>query len=225
MGAGTMASARIMETWAHGQDIADALGVVRAPTDRLRHVADLGVRTRDHAFRTNSLPVPPGPFRIELARHRGRSGCGVRPGHRVRRRACGGFRASRHPATPPRRPRAGRDRTPCAAVDHDRAGLRRRAGHGSGTSAVADHLETERVAAQRPTGGLYYVVGGGSSGTTAIPISARAGRRRCRRRRWCRRTPRAHRSRPRRSRPSAMVDSPRPRIRRRTTGPAAASCR
>ena len=66
MGAGTMASARIMETWAHGQDIADALGVLRTPTDRLRHVADLGIRTRDHAFRTNGLPVPPDPFRIEL---------------------------------------------------------------------------------------------------------------------------------------------------------------
>lgn len=66
MGAGTMASARIMETWAHGQDIADALGVVRTPTDRLRHVAELGVRTRDHAFRTNGLPLPSDPFRIEL---------------------------------------------------------------------------------------------------------------------------------------------------------------
>ena len=48
MGAGTMASARIMETWAHGLDIADALGVHRPVTDRIRHVADLGVRTRDH---------------------------------------------------------------------------------------------------------------------------------------------------------------------------------
>ena len=66
MGAGTMASARIMETWAHGQDIADALGVERTPTDRLRHLADLGVRTRDHAFRTNRLPVPTETFRVEL---------------------------------------------------------------------------------------------------------------------------------------------------------------
>ncbi len=67
MGAGTMASARIMETWAHGQDIADGLGIARTPTDRLRHVAELGVRTRDHAFRTNRLPLPPDPFLIELA--------------------------------------------------------------------------------------------------------------------------------------------------------------
>ncbi|MEP6561415.1 MAG: TIGR03084 family metal-binding protein [Nakamurella sp.] len=66
MGAGTMASARIMETWAHGQDIADALGVDRAPTDRIRHVADLGVRTRDHGFRVHGLAAPESEFRIEL---------------------------------------------------------------------------------------------------------------------------------------------------------------
>jgi len=66
MGAGTMASARIMETWAHGLDVADALGVHRAPTGRLRHIADLGVRTRDHSFTTRGLPVPDDPFRVEL---------------------------------------------------------------------------------------------------------------------------------------------------------------
>jgi len=66
MGAGTMASARIMETWAHGLDIADALGVQRAPTDRLRHIADLGVRTRDHSFTTHGLPVPAAQFRVGL---------------------------------------------------------------------------------------------------------------------------------------------------------------
>src|SRR4029077_6543134 len=43
MGALTFASARLMETWAHGQDVADALGVTRLPTQRLQHVAHLGV--------------------------------------------------------------------------------------------------------------------------------------------------------------------------------------
>ncbi len=66
MGAGTMASARIMETWAHGGDVAAALGVQREPTDRLRHVADLGVRTRDFAFLQRGLEPPPAPFRVEL---------------------------------------------------------------------------------------------------------------------------------------------------------------
>ena len=45
-----MATARLMETWAHGQDIADALGVIRRRTARLRHVAHIGVRARDFAF-------------------------------------------------------------------------------------------------------------------------------------------------------------------------------
>ena len=66
MGAGTMAGARITETWAHGQDVADALGAVRAATDRLRHVADLGVRTRDHSFVTHGLAPPDASFRVEL---------------------------------------------------------------------------------------------------------------------------------------------------------------
>lgn len=72
MGGGTMASARIMETWAHGLDVAGALGAHRAPTDRLRHIADLGVRTRDHSFATHRLPVPDQPFRVELTAPSGR---------------------------------------------------------------------------------------------------------------------------------------------------------
>ena len=52
MSAASMATARLMETWAHGQDVADALGRASAmPTARLRHVAHLGVRTRDFAYR------------------------------------------------------------------------------------------------------------------------------------------------------------------------------
>ncbi|MGH3451843.1 MAG: TIGR03084 family metal-binding protein [Haloechinothrix sp.] len=66
MGASSMATARIMETWAHGQDVADTLGVVRASSDRLRHVAHIGVRTRDFAYAVNQLPAPSEPFRIEL---------------------------------------------------------------------------------------------------------------------------------------------------------------
>jgi uncharacterized protein (TIGR03084 family) len=66
MSAASMATARLMETWAHGQDVADALGVVRPPTDRLRHVAWLGVRTRDFAFGAHGLTPPGEPFRVEL---------------------------------------------------------------------------------------------------------------------------------------------------------------
>lgn len=66
MKAATMATARLMETWAHGQDVADALGVTREPTGRLRHVAHLGVRTRGFAFALHGLPVPDAPVRVEL---------------------------------------------------------------------------------------------------------------------------------------------------------------
>ncbi|MFI2434426.1 TIGR03084 family metal-binding protein [Streptomyces sp. NPDC018693] len=66
MSAASMATGRLMETWAHGQDVADALGVVRPPTDRLRHVARIGVRARDFAFGAHGLPVPGEEFRVEL---------------------------------------------------------------------------------------------------------------------------------------------------------------
>jgi uncharacterized protein (TIGR03084 family) len=62
----SMATARIMETWAHGQDVADALGQQRAPTERLRHVAYLGVRTLGHSFLTHGREVPTEPIRVEL---------------------------------------------------------------------------------------------------------------------------------------------------------------
>lgn len=62
----SMATARLMEVWAHGQDIAEALGVHRVPTDRLREVCHLGVRTRDFAYVINNLPVPQSPFAIRL---------------------------------------------------------------------------------------------------------------------------------------------------------------
>lgn len=66
MSAASMATARLMETWAHGLDVADAIGVKRPATARLRSIAHIGVRTRDFAFAINSLDVPSDPFRVEL---------------------------------------------------------------------------------------------------------------------------------------------------------------
>ncbi|MFD3517783.1 TIGR03084 family metal-binding protein [Streptomyces sp. NPDC058657] len=66
MGIASMATARLMETWAHGQDIADALGVRRVPTDRLRQVARIGVRARDYAYFVRGLDAPGDEFRVEL---------------------------------------------------------------------------------------------------------------------------------------------------------------
>ncbi|MDX6237675.1 MAG: hypothetical protein QOG10_2490 [Kribbellaceae bacterium] len=66
MSAASMATARLMETWAHGQDVADALGVRRVPTARLKHVAHLAVRTRDFAYLLNDRQPPGIEFLVEL---------------------------------------------------------------------------------------------------------------------------------------------------------------
>jgi uncharacterized protein (TIGR03084 family) len=66
MSASSMATARLMETWAHGLDVADALGVTRPATARLRSIAHIGVRTRDFAFGINGQQPPSDPFRVEL---------------------------------------------------------------------------------------------------------------------------------------------------------------
>jgi uncharacterized protein (TIGR03084 family) len=60
-------TARLMETWAHGQDVVDAVGGERPPTDRLRHVAQLGVITRAWSYRNRRLEPPEGEVRVELA--------------------------------------------------------------------------------------------------------------------------------------------------------------
>jgi uncharacterized protein (TIGR03084 family) len=66
MSAASFATARLMETWAHGQDVYDGLGRSRPPTGRLRHVADLGVRTRAFAYRNRGLEPPATGVRVEL---------------------------------------------------------------------------------------------------------------------------------------------------------------
>lgn len=52
------ATARLMETWAHGQDIADALGIRREGSSRLKHIAHLGFSTFSWSFMNRGLPVP-----------------------------------------------------------------------------------------------------------------------------------------------------------------------
>jgi uncharacterized protein (TIGR03084 family) len=66
MSAASSLTARLMETWAHGQDIADALGIRREPTDRLRHVAHIGVAARPFSFAAHGQPLPQEPVRVEL---------------------------------------------------------------------------------------------------------------------------------------------------------------
>ena len=62
----SFATARLMETWAHGQDIADALGIRRKPTERLRHIAHLGVSTFGWSYTNRTMEVPDTPVRVEL---------------------------------------------------------------------------------------------------------------------------------------------------------------
>jgi uncharacterized protein (TIGR03084 family) len=66
MSPASMATARLMETWAHGLDVAEALGSLPAPTDRVRHVCHIGVRTRDFSYAVRDLTPPAEPFRVEL---------------------------------------------------------------------------------------------------------------------------------------------------------------
>ena len=55
--------ARQMETWAHGQEIFDVLGLDRQDGDRIRNIAHLGVTTYSWTFRNRSEEPPtPKPF-------------------------------------------------------------------------------------------------------------------------------------------------------------------
>lgn len=62
----SMVTARIMETWAHGLDVAGALGVVPERTDRVRHVCHLGIATRPFVYAARGLSVPEAPVRVVL---------------------------------------------------------------------------------------------------------------------------------------------------------------
>lgn len=66
MGAKSFLTARLMEVWAHGTDIVDAVGASRVATDRLRHIAQLGFITRGWSYRVRGLPVPDEAVRVEL---------------------------------------------------------------------------------------------------------------------------------------------------------------
>jgi uncharacterized protein (TIGR03084 family) len=66
MSALSFATARLMETWSHGRDVADTVGAPWEPTDRLRHVAHIGVSTRGWSYVNRGMVPPDGPVRVEL---------------------------------------------------------------------------------------------------------------------------------------------------------------
>jgi uncharacterized protein (TIGR03084 family) len=61
-----LACAGMMELFGHGQDIADALGVRPARTDRLRHLVGFAVRVRDFGYQARNLTPPDTEFRFEI---------------------------------------------------------------------------------------------------------------------------------------------------------------
>lgn len=64
-------TARLMETWAHGQDVVDAAGAARRATDRLRHIAQLGVITRGWSYVVRGMEAPEGDVGVVLERPAG----------------------------------------------------------------------------------------------------------------------------------------------------------
>lgn len=66
MSLASMLTARLMETWAHGQDVVDAFGLIRPATSRLHHVARIGVLALPHSFRTHDLDIPAEEIAVVL---------------------------------------------------------------------------------------------------------------------------------------------------------------
>lgn len=75
MSAKSFLTARLMEVWAHGQDVVDAVGADRPPTDSLRHIAQLGFITRGWSYTNRGLEVPKGAVRVELTAPSGPPWC------------------------------------------------------------------------------------------------------------------------------------------------------
>lgn len=61
-----LASAGMMELFAHGQDVADALGVTIERTDRIKHVALFCTLVWDFGYQARGLQTPDVQFRYEL---------------------------------------------------------------------------------------------------------------------------------------------------------------
>jgi uncharacterized protein (TIGR03084 family) len=61
MSARSSITARLMETWAHGQEIYDHLGIVRKNADRIQNIVILGVNTYGWTYKTRGQEIP-GPM-------------------------------------------------------------------------------------------------------------------------------------------------------------------
>ena len=130
LSAASMATGRIMETWAHGEDVAGALGVTRPPTARLRHVAWLGYRTLPNGFAAHGRAVPTEPVRVELVAPDGTQWTfGPEEAENRLAGSRAGLLPPGHPAPAPRRPRPAGHRTDRGRVARRGTGVRRSAGY------------------------------------------------------------------------------------------------
>jgi len=66
MSAASFITARLMETWAHGLDIVDVVDGDRPDSDRLRHVAFIGMRARPYSYNVRGKTPPGAQVRVEL---------------------------------------------------------------------------------------------------------------------------------------------------------------
>ncbi len=66
MNAKSFVIARIMETWAHGQDIADTVKHTRKPSDRLKYIAEIGIKTFGWSYVNRQREKPSQKCRVEL---------------------------------------------------------------------------------------------------------------------------------------------------------------
>ena len=66
IGARSLATSRLLETWTHSHDLADSFGRHYPQTDRLRHIAHIGVVTREFSYVNRGLSPPTEPIRVEL---------------------------------------------------------------------------------------------------------------------------------------------------------------
>ncbi|MXY79315.1 MAG: TIGR03084 family protein [Chloroflexi bacterium] len=66
MSATSYVTARLMETWSHGLDIVDVVPAERPDTDRIRHVAAIGVRTRGFSYVNRGLEPNEDPVFVDL---------------------------------------------------------------------------------------------------------------------------------------------------------------
>ena len=62
----SLATSRLLETWTHSHDLADTFDCEYPQTDRLRHIAHIGVVTREFSYLNRGLSPPIQPMRVEL---------------------------------------------------------------------------------------------------------------------------------------------------------------